>query len=107
VIVQAYFHALEKMMEFTDSLATPVDVDDPEIMSKVMNSCIGTKFSSRWGDLIERLAIQAVRTVKRDQKGILDIDVKRYAKIEKIPGGDISECRVLNGTMLNKDVTHG
>jgi len=88
-------------------MATAIDVEDPEMMSKVLSTCIGTKFSSRWGDLIERLAIQAVRTVKRESRGIIDIDLKRYAKVEKIPGGDISECRVLNGTMLNKDVTHG
>ena len=35
-----------------------------------------------------------------------EIDTKRYAKIEKIPGGTIEESRVLNGVMFNKDVTH-
>jgi len=38
--------------------------------------------------------------------GRLDIDVKRYAKIEKIPGGDIEDSRVLKGVMFNKDITH-
>lgn len=32
--------------------------------------------------------------------------MKRYAKIEKVPGGMMSESRVLNGVMLNKDITH-
>jgi len=36
----------------------------------------------------------------------VEIDVKRYAKIEKIPGGVMEECEVLNGVMFNKDVTH-
>lgn len=26
--------------------------------------------------------------------------------MKKIPGGDIAECRVIRGVMLNKDVTH-
>jgi T-complex protein 1 subunit gamma len=26
--------------------------------------------------------------------------------VEKVPGGEIEECRVLSGVMLNKDVTH-
>merc|ERR1711975_101493 len=30
-----------------------------------------------------------------------------YAKVEKIPGGEISDSRVLKGVMMNKDVTHG
>ena len=35
-----------------------------------------------------------------------EVDIKKYAKVEKIPGGEMSECRVLNGVMINKDVTH-
>merc|ERR1712051_1154485 len=33
-------------------------------------------------------------------------DTKRYAKIEKIPGGTIEESKVLSGVMFNKDVVH-
>jgi T-complex protein 1 subunit gamma len=29
-----------------------------------------------------------------------------YARVEKIPGGEVEECRVLDGIMINKDVTH-
>lgn len=32
--------------------------------------------------------------------------MKRYAKIEKIPGGLLNESRVIQGVMLNKDITH-
>merc|ERR1712117_68533 len=33
-------------------------------------------------------------------------DIKRYAKVEKIPGGTIEDSAVLKGVMFNKDVTH-
>lgn len=36
----------------------------------------------------------------------LAVDLKRYAKVEKIPGGLLNDCCVLEGVMLNKDVTH-
>jgi len=72
-----------------------------------VSSTIGTKFSSKWGSLIVDLAVKAVRTVfKKDSAGHVEIDVKRYAKIEKIPGGVLEDCKVLNGVMFNKDVTH-
>merc|ERR1711953_710500 len=29
-----------------------------------------------------------------------------YAKVEKVQGGDLSDCCVLDGVMLNKDITH-
>ncbi len=32
--------------------------------------------------------------------------MKRYAKVEKIPGGVLEDCQVLDGVMFNKDVTH-
>merc|ERR1712004_323499 len=35
-----------------------------------------------------------------------EIDIKRYAKVEKIPGGTIEDSAVLKGVMFNKDFTH-
>ena len=58
-----------------------------------MKSTIGTKFSNQWGDLIVNLAVDAVRTVwKKDAQGNVEIDIKRYAKVEKIPGGVLEDC---------------
>jgi T-complex protein 1 subunit gamma len=36
----------------------------------------------------------------------MSIDIKRYAKVEKIPGGALDECCVLDGVMVNKDIVH-
>merc|ERR1712054_220170 len=45
-------------------------------------------------------------TVYTEDMGRSEIDIKRYAKTEKIPGGDVDDCRVLKGVMINKDVVH-
>ena len=82
-------------------------MENNEDLQKIVRSTIGTKFSSKWGDLLVDLAVQAVRTVwSKDEQGNIEIDIKRYAKIEKIPGGVLEECEVLNGVMFNKDITH-
>jgi len=52
------------------------------------------------------LALTAVTTVVTEDMGRKEIDIKRYAKVEKIPGGDMEDCRVLKGVMINKDVVH-
>lgn len=75
-------------------------------MQKIVQSCIGTKFSSKWGNLIVDLAVKAVKTVYKKDGEHVEIDVKRYAKVEKIPGGLLEDCQVLDGVMFNKDVTH-
>ena len=55
------------------------------------------------------LALQAVRTVAHDAGGPggkKEVDTKRYARIEKVPGGEIEDSKVLDGVMLNKDIVH-
>lgn len=60
MIVQSYFNALNEINDAVDKLKIPVDVSDYNQMAKVVNSCIGTKFASAWGDLVVNMAIRAV-----------------------------------------------
>merc|ERR1719238_2376651 len=109
VIIDAYRQCLEDAVTFLrDNVAEPVDINDESALIKVIQSCIGTKFISKWSDLACQIAIRAVKTVAMEQKdgGVTEIDTKRYAKIEKIPGGTIEESKVLSGVMFNKDVVH-
>ena len=47
---------------------------------------------------LQELALEAVQTVAVDQgDGKHEIDIKNYAKVEKIPGGSIEDCKVLRG----------
>ena len=52
------------------------------------------------------IALEAVRTVAIEEDGRKEIDIKRYARVEKIPGGTIEDSCILRGIMLNKDVLH-
>merc|ERR1740128_840966 len=107
VIIKAYRQALEDAAELLrEKVATPIDMDDKEQMKKVIQSCIGTKFIAKWSDLACNIAMEAVKTVSVEEAGRKEIDIKRYAKVEKIPGGTIEDSRVLRGVMFNKDVTH-
>jgi len=42
----------------------------------------------------------------KDNLNKLNLEIKRYAKVEKIPGGLLEESVVLDGVMFNKDITH-
>jgi T-complex protein 1 subunit gamma len=77
--------------------------DDAQML---IRSSIGTKFVVRWADLMCRLALDAVRTVSADDAGVRTVDIKRYARVEKVPGGEIEDSRILSGVMLNKDIVH-
>mmetsp|Transcript_17862 Transcript_17862/g.50309 ORF Transcript_17862/g.50309 Transcript_17862/m.50309 type:complete len:559 (-) Transcript_17862:64-1740(-) len=105
VIIRGYLKALEDARKIVDELCFPIDVQNEDQMSRIVQSCVGTKFTTRFGTLISDLAIQAVKTVVTElPDGSREIDIKKYAKVEKIPGGTLEDCKVLKGVMFAKDV---
>jgi T-complex protein 1 subunit gamma len=97
VIIQGFNKALEDAVRVLDEIGVDVDVNDESAMVRLIQSTIGTKFISRWSDLMCsyardlmpsaktcRLALQAVKTVSIDSNGKRDIDIKRYARVEKV-----------------------
>ncbi|EAA07808.4 T-complex protein 1 subunit gamma [Anopheles arabiensis] len=107
VIIRAYREALEDMVRILqDEVSIELDRSDKKRLAEVVKSCVGTKFVGRWSDLAVRIALDAVETVSLTENGRTEIDIKKYAKVEKIPGGSIDDSCVLRGIMLNKDVTH-
>ncbi|EPX74514.1 chaperonin-containing T-complex gamma subunit Cct3 [Schizosaccharomyces octosporus yFS286] len=106
VMIRSFKQALEDALKVIDKITLPVNVDDNVEMFRLIRTCIGTKLVARWSDLMCHLALRAVRTVVSTANGRMEIDIKRYARVEKIPGGEIESSCVLDGVMLNKDITH-
>ncbi|XP_065573420.1 T-complex protein 1 subunit gamma-like [Artemia franciscana] len=107
VIINAYRQALEDAVEILkEKISIPVDMSNENELLSILRSCLATKMTKKYGDLLPQIALEAVRTVITEEGGKKVIDFKRYARIEKVPGGAIEESRVLRGVMLNKDVLH-
>ncbi|XP_006641790.1 T-complex protein 1 subunit gamma [Lepisosteus oculatus] len=106
VVIGAYRQALDDMMTALKDISTPVDVNNRAMMLSIINSAINTKAISHWSELACAIALDSVRTVELEENGRKEIDIKKYAKVEKIPGGIIEDSCVLRGVMVNKDVTH-
>lgn len=128
VIISAFNRALEDALKIIEEVSIPIDVNDKAQMAGLIKSCIGTKFINRWSDLMCGLALDAVRCVAMEVNGKREVDIKRYARVEKVrgvcekilrddvyscmsmrsqvPGGEMEESCVLDGVMINKDVTH-
>lgn len=115
VIISAFNKALSESLAILKKISIPINPDNDDEMLSLIKTSIGTKFVARWSDLMCKLALQAVRTVT--QKGGTEgdsssvgtqtvVDIKRYARVEKIPGGTIEDSQVLSGVLLNKDITH-
>ncbi|OTF83829.1 T-complex protein 1 subunit gamma-like protein [Euroglyphus maynei] len=107
VIVSAYRQALDDLLIFLkEKIAIEIDVKNDAKVLELIQSCIGTKILGKLGDFACKLALNAVRTVFVENNGRKEIDVKKYVRIEKIPGASVEESCVLDGVLLNKDVLH-
>ncbi|KAL9623507.1 MAG: hypothetical protein Q9160_002188 [Pyrenula sp. 1 TL-2023] len=106
-IISAFKRALNDALAIIEEISLPVDINNDKAMYSLIESSIGTKTIARYSELMCSLALKAVRTVSHEVGGNRqEIDIKRYARVEKIPGAEIEDCRVLDGVMLNKDITH-
>eukprot|EP01121_Diplochlamys_sp_Union-15-3_P016944 TRINITY_DN586_c0_g1_i3.p1 TRINITY_DN586_c0_g1~~TRINITY_DN586_c0_g1_i3.p1 ORF type:complete len:545 (-),score=104.89 TRINITY_DN586_c0_g1_i3:74-1708(-) len=106
IIIKGYTQALEDALAYLNKIAVEIDINNKAQVMNVIKSCIGTKFISRWSDLMCQLAYDAVNIVKVVQEGRTDVDLKRFCRIEKIQGGELTDSTVISGVIINKDVTH-
>lgn len=107
VVISAIRQALEDSVSILkEHVATPIDMKNDEEVIKVIQSCLGTKVFGHMGTFACQMALDAVRIVHIEENGHKEVDIKKYARVEKIPGGSVEDSRVLQGVLLNKDVVH-
>lgn len=106
VIVSGYGKALQMALDTCKRISRIIDINNITEMREIVMAAIGTKFSARWGEQMVEMAIKAVKKVVIKRGDYTEVDIKRYVRIEKIPGGELSDCTVLDGVMFNKDITH-
>jgi len=69
VIISALNKALKESLDILKSISIPIDTSSDDQMLSLIKTSIGTKFVIRWSDLMCRLALDAVRTVTKDDAG--------------------------------------
>ncbi|GMM37861.1 chaperonin-containing T-complex subunit [Saccharomycopsis crataegensis] len=106
IIIQALKQALSDALDTIHEISKPIDIDNESAMIKLISASIGTKYIAKWSDKMCQLALKAVKTVSVNEDDHKEIDIKRYVRVEKIPGGEVEDCEVLDGVILNKDITH-
>jgi len=106
VIVDGYRIAAEKALEFLEDIAIKVDPEDRSMLKKVSNIAVATKMLSEYKDQVSDFAVRAILEVaEKDAKGGYKIDVDDV-KVEKKPGESLSETKLIQGILLDKEVVH-
>lgn len=106
ILVNAYYKALDDAIKISEQICIKIDTSNEDDVHNIIKSCLATKFACKWDDLISNLALQALKVVHNKTSTSFECDFKKYAKVEKIPGGALEDCVVLDGVMINKDIVH-
>ncbi|TSA43656.1 thermosome subunit [archaeon] len=105
IVVDGYKLAAEKALEILEDVAIKVDPMDKSMLKKVASIALATKMLSEYADEVSDFVVRAVLEVaEKDAKGYkVDID---NIKVEKKPGESISDTRLIQGVLLDKEVVH-
>ncbi|OLS24744.1 MAG: Thermosome subunit alpha [Candidatus Heimdallarchaeota archaeon LC_3] len=101
ILVEGFRLAQEEALKHLDKISTKVEPTDTATLKKLAKTSMGSKIVSASADYLADLVVKAIQSVTFDGKADLD-DVK----IEKKPGGSISETELIEGIVLDKEVVH-
>ncbi|MBL7078956.1 TCP-1/cpn60 chaperonin family protein [Candidatus Bathyarchaeota archaeon] len=105
VIIDGYRDAQERAMEILEEIAISVDPRDKEMLAKVATTSMASKLISGSRDYIAGLAIEAVLQIAEESDGGHEVDLDMI-KLEKKPGGAVTDTTLIRGLAVDKEVVH-
>jgi thermosome len=105
LIVDGYRAAAEKALEILDKIAIKIDPLDRAWLEKIATTSMLTKMVSEESKYLANLVVDAVLTVVEKTPTGYKVDIDNI-KVEKKPGGSLSDTRLIKGVVLDKEVVH-
>ena len=105
VIVEGYIEAADKALETLENIAISVKPKDKAFLKKVAATSMASKLVSANKEQLADIAVGAILRVvqKAGENYLVDLD---DIMVEKKPGESMSETRLIEGLVLDKEVVH-
>jgi len=105
VIIDGYRKAGEKALEILEKIAIPVSPSDRQWMKKVAITSMASKLVADHKEQLADIASQAILNVaeKAEKEYKADVD---DVMVEKKPGESLSDTKLINGIVIDKEVVH-
>jgi len=105
IIIDGYKKAADKALELLEKIAIKVSPLDKEKIKMVAMTSMASKLVAEHRDYFADLAVKAVLQVaeKRDGEYKADVD---DVKVEKKPGESLTDTKLINGIVLDKEIVH-
>ena len=105
VIIDGYRAAQEEALKILDELAIKVKPKDKETLKRVAKTTMSTKLVSNHSGYLSEIAVDAVLQVAEEANGGLKVDLDMI-KVEKKPGGSMTDTVLVKGLIIDKEVAH-
>jgi archaeal chaperonin len=105
VVVDGYSRAAEKAQEILQEIAEKVDPENRSSLLKVANTSMLTKLVSEDSPHLAGIVVDAVLQVAEKREGKFKVDIDNV-KVEKKPGGALTDTQMIQGIVLDKEVVH-
>ena len=105
VIVEGYNKAADRALETLENIAIRVKPSGKEFLKKVAATSMASKLVSENKEQLAQIAVEAVLSVARKvgEDYLADLD---DIMVEKKPGESMSETKLIEGLVLDKEVVH-
>jgi len=105
VVVDGYQIANGKALEYLRKLAVKVNPTDRSMLKKIAKVAIASKLLAEHKEFISEMAVSAVLEVSEKVGAEFKADVDDV-KVEKKPGGSMTDTSLIQGVLLDKEVVH-
>ncbi len=105
IIIDGYKKAAEKALETLEKIAMPVDLKTSEYLKKAAITSMASKLVAEYKEYLADIAVKAMLTVTDKTGNTYKVDVDDVT-VEKKTGESLGDTSLINGIVLDKEVTH-
>jgi len=105
VIIDGYRKAADKALETLEKIAISVDPTDKKPIEKVAMTSMASKLVAESREYLAKIASSAILQVAEKAEDGFKVDIDDV-KVEKKAGEALTDTKLINGVVLDKDVVH-
>jgi thermosome len=105
IIIDGYKKASEKALDVLEKIAIPTETNTEEYLKKAAMTSMASKLVAEYRQHLADIAVKAILEVAEKKDGEYKADVDDV-KVEKKPGESLTETKLIQGIVLDKEVTH-
>jgi thermosome len=105
VIIDGYRVAQEEALRILSDIAITVKPRDKDTLKRVAKTTMSTKLVGSHSGYLSEVAVDAILQVAEEANGKWKVDLD-MVKVEKKPGGSMTDTALIKGLVIDKEVVH-